>query len=141
MPRLFEDNEIVHVNYSTRVANVVALAKVLKYENKKYVVQTLVPRDMFNGDLILKCNTYELNKTNMAAVESSMISILKSKVSGSLSRKQKDGEWRETTYYYRGVTSTSTLIYSQFALQRFYDKAWSRTYPQIQLIERNEYVR
>ena len=96
---------------------------------------------MFNGDLILKCNTYELNKTNMAAVESSMISILKSKVSGSLSRMQKDGEWRETTYYYRGVTSTSTLIYSQFALQRFNDKAWSRTYPQIQLIERNEYVR
>ena len=141
MPRLFEDNEIVHVNYSTRVANVVALAKVLKYENKKYVVQTLVPRDMFNGDLILKCNTYELNKTNMAAVESSMISILKSKVSGSLSRMQKDGEWRAPTYYYRGVTSTSTLIYSQFALQRFYDKAWSRTYPQIQLIERNEYVR
>ena len=124
MPRAFNDDDIVMVNYKTRTDHLTFLGKVIGYDspNRKYIVHTLAHTDGYyrvTQDLFISCHKYELRLATGVDVQ-------------DIANQQR-----------LTLSNTNTdkgLLYTSFALQRIKDKDFNRKFSQSTAIERNRYV-
>ena len=140
MPRAFNDEDIVMVNYKTRSDHLTFLGKVIGYDspNRKYIVHTLAHTDGYyrvTQDLFISCHKYELRLATGADVQD-----MANHQRHTLSRTAKDWCQNKDNHHYRSTNTDKGLFYTSFALQRIKDKDFNRKFSQSTARERNRYV-
>ena len=140
MPRAFNDEDIVMVNYKTRSDHLTFLGKVIGYDspNRKYIVHTLAHTDGYyrvTQDLFISCHKYELRLATGEDVQD-----MADQQSMTLSKTAKEWCSNRGTHHYRSTNTDKGLLYTSFALQRIKDKDFNRKFSQSTAIERTRYV-
>ena len=141
MPRAFNDEDVVMVNYKTRSDHLTFLGKVIGYDspNRKYIVHTLAHTDGYyrvTQDLFISCHKYELRLATGADVQD-----IANQQRLTLSKTAKEWEYcKDNKHNYRGSNTDKGLFYTSFALQRIKDKDFNRKFLVSTAIERNKYV-
>ena len=138
MPRAFNDEDIVVVDYKTRTDYIKFLGKVVGYDspNRKYVVHTFAHADGYyrvTKDLMLSCHKYELKLATGEDIDA--MSKQQTYVLTSLAK-----EWQTASGYAPSERQEAGLVYTSFALQRIKDMNFNRNFKEVVAIERNRYV-
>ena len=138
MPRAFNDEDIVVVDYRTRTDHIKFLGKVVGYDspNRKYIVHTFAHADGYyrvTKDLMLSCHKYELKLATGEDVDD--MSKHQTYVITSLAK-----EWQPSLGYAPSERQEAGLAYTSFALQRIKDMNFNRNFTEVVPIERNRYV-
>ena len=138
MPRAFNDEDIVVVDYRTRTDDIKFLGKVVGYDspNRKYIVHTFAHADGYyrvTKDLMLSCHKYELKLATGEDVDD--MSKHQTYVITSLAK-----EWQPSLGYAPSERQEAGLAYTSFALQRIKDMNFNRNFKEVLAIERNRYV-
>tara|TARA_Y100001972_G_scaffold51350_1_gene62984 strand:- start:16 stop:492 length:477 start_codon:yes stop_codon:yes gene_type:complete len=138
MPRAFNDEDIVVVDYKTRTDYIKFLGKVVGYDspNRKYVVHTFAHADGYHRvtkDLMLSCHKYELKLATGEDVDD--MGKHQTYVITSLAK-----EWQPSLGYAPSERQEAGLAYTSFALQRIKDMDFNRKFTETKVLERNRYV-
>lgn len=133
MPKLFKDDDYVAVSYSTRREHLNFVGRVVGYENRKYLVKSIVMEySRQKEDIILHVNTYEMKiatpddfKKYLAFAKDTFNNIVKDQI-----------DYPDNSYY----NNPLKMLYSSFVYKRMQDKALRRNFTTTKTIERSNYV-
>jgi len=116
MPKLFKDGDYVSVSYSTRREHLNFVGRVVGYENRKYLVKSIVMEySRQKEDIILHVNTYEMKiatpddfRKYLACAKDTFNNSVKDQI-----------DYPDNSYY----NNPLKMLYSSFVYKRMQDKA------------------